>query len=302
MKIALLFGLNYKGTNSELRGCINDANLMATKLKDDFNYQETRVFTDDSQIKPLKENIISELEKLIIDSVQCTEIFFHFSGHGGFFRDKNNDEKDGYDEVIYPLDYSKKGIIKDDELNKIIVKTKCDLRIIMDCCNSGSNMDLYHSVQIKNKNFLRKTEMKIGNNENNILMLSGSPDDDLAYDIYSSEREKFVGALTSTFLDIHKKAKELYKKAAIGYKMTRSDEPNIQIMLEALYTILNEKRIPQRPVFSSNKNINLKGIFLSNKKGSYMPLKLGAENINLQIQNTGNSGGTNGCSGGCVIQ
>ena len=33
--------------------------------------------------------------------------FFHYSGHGGRVADTDNDEDDGYDETIYPLDFDK---------------------------------------------------------------------------------------------------------------------------------------------------------------------------------------------------
>lgn len=36
------------------------------------------------------------------------------SGHGGQVKDRNGDEKDGYDEVIFPLDYQRAGYIVDD--------------------------------------------------------------------------------------------------------------------------------------------------------------------------------------------
>lgn len=36
------------------------------------------------------------------------------SGHGGQIKDKDGDEMDGYDEVIFPVDYQTAGCIVDD--------------------------------------------------------------------------------------------------------------------------------------------------------------------------------------------
>lgn len=41
-------------------------------------------------------------------------LFFHYSGHGGQTKDKDGDEGDGYDEVIYPVDFESSGHIVDD--------------------------------------------------------------------------------------------------------------------------------------------------------------------------------------------
>jgi len=48
-------------------------------------------------------------------------LFFHYSGHGGQTRDLDGDEVDGWDEVIYPLDFQKCGHIVDDEMHAIMV-------------------------------------------------------------------------------------------------------------------------------------------------------------------------------------
>lgn len=38
------------------------------------------------------------------------------AGHGGSVRDNSGDEEDAKDETMVPLDYAKKGQIKDDEI------------------------------------------------------------------------------------------------------------------------------------------------------------------------------------------
>jgi hypothetical protein len=42
------------------------------------------------------------------------------SGHGGQTKDLDGDEEDGYDEVIYPVDFRTAGYIVDDEMHRIM--------------------------------------------------------------------------------------------------------------------------------------------------------------------------------------
>ena len=66
-------------------------------------------------------------------------------GHGGQTADLDGDEDDGYDEVIYPVDFRTAGHIVDDEMHRIMVSTLqpgVRLTAIFDSCHSGSALDL----------------------------------------------------------------------------------------------------------------------------------------------------------------
>lgn len=66
-------------------------------------------------------------------------------GHGGSLPDDNGDEEDGMDETLIPVDYVQAGQIRDDELfEKFIVPMKAGVTVtcLMDCCHSGTVMDL----------------------------------------------------------------------------------------------------------------------------------------------------------------
>ena len=67
------------------------------------------------------------------------------TGHGGQTPDLDGDEDDGYDEVIYPVDFRVNGHIVDDEMHLIMVKSLppgVRLTAIFDSCHSGSALDL----------------------------------------------------------------------------------------------------------------------------------------------------------------
>jgi hypothetical protein len=66
-------------------------------------------------------------------------------GHGGQTKDIDGDEDDGYDEVIYPVDFRTAGHIVDDEMHRIMVQPLqpgVRLTAIFDSCHSGSALDL----------------------------------------------------------------------------------------------------------------------------------------------------------------
>jgi hypothetical protein len=77
--------------------------------------------------------------------VWTNRYFFHYSGHGGQVEDQDGDEDDGFDETIYPVDHERAGVIIDDTMHEIMVHSLpagCRLTAIMDCCHSGSALDL----------------------------------------------------------------------------------------------------------------------------------------------------------------
>ena len=66
-------------------------------------------------------------------------------GHGGQTKDLDGDEEDGYDEVIYPVDFRQMGHITDDEMHRIMVRplqAGVRLTAIFDSCHSGTALDL----------------------------------------------------------------------------------------------------------------------------------------------------------------
>jgi len=67
------------------------------------------------------------------------------SGHGGQTKDLDGDEEDGFDEVIYPVDFRQVGHITDDEMHRIMVRplqAGVRLTAIFDSCHSGTALDL----------------------------------------------------------------------------------------------------------------------------------------------------------------
>ncbi|KAJ6114488.1 hypothetical protein N7486_000266 [Penicillium sp. IBT 16267x] len=147
---ALLIGINYTGQPNSLRGCINDVANMSTFLHERFGYRrEDMVILTDDQTNPMsiptKQNMLRAMQWLVKDAQPHDSLFIHYSGHGGRTPDLDGDEDDGYDDVIYPVDYRTAGHIVDDDMHDIMVKPLrpgVRLTAIFDSCHSGTALDL----------------------------------------------------------------------------------------------------------------------------------------------------------------
>lgn len=187
-KKALIIGINYFGTDQELGGCINDARNMRAFITRNYGYkdQDIVVLTDDSQNpvqRPTRANIIRAMEWLVRGAQPNDSLFFHYSGHGGLTKDTDGDEEDGWDEVIYPIDYKETAHIVDDEMHEIMVRplpAGCRLTAIFDSCHSGSALDLP---------YIYSTEGKI--KEPNLLAEAGSS----LLDVAKSYSKKDMGGV-----------------------------------------------------------------------------------------------------------
>ncbi|KND89139.1 Metacaspase-1A [Tolypocladium ophioglossoides CBS 100239] len=154
---ALLIGINYLGQQGQLRGCINDVHNVSNFLCERYNYkrEDMVILTDDQSnpvMQPTKANIIRAMEWLIKDAKPNDALFLHYSGHGGQTEDLDGDEDDGFDEVIYPVDFKQAGHIVDDEIHFRVVKPLqpgVRLTAIFDSCHSATVMDLPYIYSTK---------------------------------------------------------------------------------------------------------------------------------------------------------
>ncbi|KAK1996250.1 hypothetical protein LX36DRAFT_580786 [Colletotrichum falcatum] len=154
---ALLIGINYFGQDGELRGCINDVKNLSAFLVERYGYkrEDMVILTDDQQQpmgQPTKNNILRAMHWLVQGAQPNDSLFFHYSGHGGQTEDIDGDEDDGYDEVIYPVDFKEAGHIVDDEMHHVMVKPLqpgVRLTAIFDSCHSGSALDLPYIYSTK---------------------------------------------------------------------------------------------------------------------------------------------------------
>jgi len=159
---ALLVGINYIGMQGELRGCCNDVASMKAFLEER-GFNDFRVLTDDGSgdDMPTSANILEGFEWLVDGAQAGDSLFFHYSGHGGSLRALSDDEKDGKDETIVPLDYQETGQIRDNTILQSLVlplPAGCQLTALMDCCHSGTVLDLPYLFTATDENLSSANE------------------------------------------------------------------------------------------------------------------------------------------------
>ena len=195
-KSALLIGINYIGndeTSDDLNGCVNDVDNIEIMLKEKC-YFENNDITKLINQKASKENILKGLDSLVKFSHDNlnSQIWLSYSGHGGGKFSMSEDDMQS--EFICPSDYFTSGLIHDDWLKDNFINKlhfSCMCFILMDCCNSGSNMNLPYSYS--NKNVCDSNLAKI-------IKISGSRDDQTSADYFDRISSSYQGALTNKFL------------------------------------------------------------------------------------------------------
>mmetsp|Transcript_110051 Transcript_110051/g.318140 ORF Transcript_110051/g.318140 Transcript_110051/m.318140 type:complete len:316 (+) Transcript_110051:190-1137(+) len=151
-KRAILIGINYTGQQGQLSGCHNDVENIKNYLirKEGFLEKDMLILMDDGRHhQPTRKNIMDALVRITQYSQAGDTVFIHYSGHGGRVPDKDGDEDDGYDETLIPVDFKNAGQIVDDELFEVLVKKMpkdVHVTVLMDCCHSGTVLDLPYNV------------------------------------------------------------------------------------------------------------------------------------------------------------
>lgn len=155
VKRALLIGINYKGTNQQLYGCIDDVINIKKVLIEHYGFTESDItmMTDDSapHNKPTKVNMNKAINDLVVSG--AGELYFHYSGHGsrlsGPSRFNNNittlTGDNGQSTALVPLDWQRAGFISDKDLyTNLVSKVKGNQKLwcVFDCCNSGTGLNL----------------------------------------------------------------------------------------------------------------------------------------------------------------
>lgn len=204
-KKAVLVGINYFNTQAQLFGCINDIVNIRNVLIEQYGYSDANIVSlrDDAKTAlqlPTRNNILTQLNQLIRDSASCSEIWFHYSGHGAQIRDTNGDEQDGLDEIIVPSDYTTGGFITDDEIFNIVRNAKCKTMLIFDCCHSGSMCDMQWQFEYINGSYLKRLNSSKKIDNPNVISISGCRDPQTSADVYDNQTKQGVGAYTNTMI------------------------------------------------------------------------------------------------------
>ena len=201
-KLAVTIGINYKNdsdTTNDLNGCINDINDINQFLLEKCCFSSSHIYSLSDE-EATRENIEAAIEDMVKFSHRFdnAELWFSFSGHG--VQKNSFMEEDGKAELICPVDYETEGLISDNWLKANFINKlskTCKLFVLMDCCHSGSNLDLPYYLE-------DKTVTKVGTlveNTANVIKISGCRDDQTSTDFYDYSDKEHQGALTCAFLE-----------------------------------------------------------------------------------------------------
>jgi hypothetical protein len=113
-----------------------------------FRREDTQLMTDElmnrgTSREPTRANLINAFQWLVGDAQPGDQLFVHYSGHGG--RKTSYTEASGFDETIYPVDFTRNGPIADVELREMLVDSlpaNCDLMAVFGMFNKK----IYHLI------------------------------------------------------------------------------------------------------------------------------------------------------------
>ncbi|PHT30025.1 Metacaspase-1 [Capsicum baccatum] len=264
-KRALLCGVTYKKEKFRLKGTLHDVHSMKDLLLRKFNFSDDSILIlteEEGHKPPTKRNILAAFKWLMADLKSGDSLVFYFSGHGLRQPDFADDELDGFDETICPLDFRTEGMISDNSINDILVKpliTGVTLHAIVDACHSGTVLDL---PWVYKENKWDDNRPPSGTNKGTsggrAIGFSACKDHQLAADTSAFSAEKIMtGAMTYTFTNA------LWENPDITYKglldcMHRAIEKVNKARCPLLKVL--QRKIDQEPVLSSSEkfNINMK--------------------------------------------
>ena len=258
---ALLIGINYIGQNGELKGCINDVINMRNYIQEEgYSEENIRVMTEASNVPnlvPTAINIVNGFDWLCDGVNSETELFLHYSGHGGSIRDYTNDEMDKKDETICPVDYSRSGQITDDLIRTRLIDrlpSGCKLTCIFDCCHSGTILDLkYNWVgHPKIPGAYRLIVDRPSETPASVLALSGCRDEQYSADTFEAGQSQ--GAMTFAFL------------GAVKSNRRRRKKLDSRRLIKGMHKFLKAKGYTQTPQMSCGKRTELDDEFSIRKK------------------------------------
>ncbi|KAJ3294617.1 hypothetical protein HDU79_010712 [Rhizoclosmatium sp. JEL0117] len=154
-KKALLIGINYIGSDHELKGCIQDVKHMQEFLISHRGYTNTptsMVFmsdeAQDDHLKPNFKNLVAGFQWLVMGNNPGDQLFLHYSGHGAQM--KSAKHPSGQEDCLVPLDYKSAGCIDADFLHRSLVRAlppNVKLTVVFDCCHSGTMLELPYTYR-----------------------------------------------------------------------------------------------------------------------------------------------------------
>mmetsp|Transcript_15263 Transcript_15263/g.26720 ORF Transcript_15263/g.26720 Transcript_15263/m.26720 type:complete len:641 (+) Transcript_15263:60-1982(+) len=189
VKKAFVVGCNYPGQPAALRGCVNDTHSWKDTLMKHYGFEEKNILVmhdelEDKRLWPTLKNMKNGLRWLAEGANPGDVLFFSFSGHGTQIDSDDGNEADGKDEALCPTNFREEGLLLDNEIFDLVVTplvSGVKLTIILDCCHSGTAVDLSFIWEMDNDSWeeVGGTRYVAGD----VQMFSGCQDDQCSMDV-----------------------------------------------------------------------------------------------------------------------
>ncbi|KMT01515.1 hypothetical protein BVRB_9g215180 [Beta vulgaris subsp. vulgaris] len=209
-KRALICGVSYKKQKYKLKGTLTDVYNIKQLLMNRYHFPDytIRVLTEENNPDrvPTKANMEEGLRWLVEGCKPGDSLVFYFSGHGLRQLDVDNDELDGFDETLCPVDFKTKGLILDNDINTMIVKPLIKgvtLHAIIDACYSGTILDLEYLYDLKERKWLDNrppSGAKKCTRGGRAICFSACRDDEMATDSNAFTKKGMSGVMTHCFI------------------------------------------------------------------------------------------------------
>jgi len=234
-------GCNYPGSSAALNGCVNDTDRWRDTLQKRYGFQDILRLADQNEAdwnkQPTRNNMINAVRWLVDGAERGDCLVFQFSGHGGQKPSDDPGEEDGQDEVLIPTDYKEAGTISDNELYDLMVVPLSEgvkLTVILDCCHSGSALDLPFDWNREGGSWNEAPHA--WHTSGDVQMFSGCEDSQCSMD--ASRHGKAAGAMTTALCDV-------IEQTGGGVSYTE--------LLDGLHEVLQSRNFDQRPKLSSSQ-------------------------------------------------
>jgi hypothetical protein len=192
---------------------------------------------------------------LVVGTSPGDALWFSYSGHGSHTSRNSSDEADHQTETLVPLDYASSGMIEDNTVWNTLVKPLpkgVALHGIMDCCHSGTGMDLPFEYKGENAGCWKMAHAGTAS-EADVVIFSGCEDDQTSADL--TVGGEGAGALTTAFLDAQRPG------------------ATFKSVYDHIHQWMNRLKLTQEPVMSStntfdmNQPFDISGIWTKGSAG-----------------------------------
>ena len=265
-KLALLIGINrYSGEGlRSLRGCLMDIEMQRELLisRFGFNSADILMLTDDTPIKPTRNNIINAYEQHLIAQAKPDDVVvFHFSGHGSQVADPDPIEPDGTLGTLVPIDRTSETNSDLDITGRTLflltqsLKTE-NVTTILDACYSGGTVRSANNATVRSVNNATVRSI-VSLAQSSARSSTRLPAMSEAETIYQTQRLKTIGLSKKEFSILRRQG--IAKGVALGsaYRNQYSADSNFGDFYAGAFSYLLT-----RSLWQAAQNESIGGLFI----------------------------------------